>query len=638
MTPFSEDLITKLRESTLKLPDARPRLLMGADEVQAVRERAWETPGVVDILAKRARAASVDQSFFGSTSEDLYLFSNFRGVIKALSDAALILEDEQFAKRALGAVEFYFRLPTRQWPPKARRAQRCHLVIGYVAADVGLAMDHCAPFWPTDAKRAVSQRVIDDLLPRFLETWRKQDEFWAKPSYNYNWKMNLGGCAGLGALACEQPFPEQKDVVEASLAAVLTVLDTIPPEGDWREGPGYYLGSLALGLRFAVALKRATGGTVDLMSHPSLKHAGDFVMHLTEPDGGLYNTGDNPIYWPGGTSYETWDYMSLLAKENRRGDWARVARMREHVTLERLMWDDQSLEGVTPPESDTALGFPWTGIATMRSGWDDQATYIGFKSGYAQVGHAQLDANSFVVTARGERLLIDEGTWPYASLSGYFEYDGPRWDFDNNGTIGHNSLLVDGGGQHPASRDFGAEYSGKLVAFSSGPQVDIAVGDATAAYAGKLDRYVRTLAYVKPDLLFIYDQVASSEPRYLEWLFHHDGAIDGDENVTTITRGDATLTLTRVLPEEADCWRTSDVSRTSLYMNSDTLEPARVGIRYRSFGPFHPCQEMEVLWAVFVGDPQDVPTVEAVAEDTILKVAVTLAGGDRRDVIIDRVS
>jgi len=610
---------------------------MTAADVGRVRKRAHDTQGVIDIFVERANAASVDQSFFGPTSEDFYLFSNFRVVIKALSDAALILEDERFAMRALEAVELYFKLPSSQWPPKARRAQRCHLVIGYVAADVGLAMDHCAPFWPTDARRAVSQRVIDDLLPRFLETWRKQDEFWAKPSYNYNWKMNLGGCAGLGALACEQPFPEQKDVLEASLAAVLTVLDTIPPEGDWREGPGYYLGSLALGLRFAVALKRATGGAVDLMAHPSLKHAGDFVMHLTEPDGGLYNTGDNPIFWPGGTSYETWDYMSLLAKEKRRGDWARIARMREHVTLERLMWDDLSLGSFAPSVSDTAKQFPWTGVATMRSGWDDQATYVGFKSGYAQVGHAQLDANSFVVTARGERLLVDEGTWPYASLSGYFEYDGPRWDFDNTGTIGHNTLLVDGAGQHPASRDFGAEYSGKLVEFNSDPHVDIAVGDATAAYAGKLDRYVRTLAYVKPDLLLIYDQVASSEPRYLEFLFHHDGEVSGDENITTITRGNVTLTLMRVLPMEVDCWRTSDVSRTSVYTNSDTLEPVRPGIRYRSYGPFHPCQRLDVLWAAFVGEPQDVPAIETTVEDTRLTLNVILPDGDRRDVTIDRV-
>ena len=56
---------------------------------------------------------------------------------------------------------------------------------------------------------------------------------------------------------------------------------------------------------------------------------------------------------------------------------------------------------------------------------------------------------------------------------------------------------------------------------------------------------MRTLAFVKPDLLLIFDQVASEEPRYLEWLFHHRGQVGGDESVTTFTRGDASLSLVR---------------------------------------------------------------------------------------------
>jgi hypothetical protein len=442
--------------------------------------------------------------------------------------------------------------------------------------------------------------------------------------------------SGLGALACGESVPDLPEVLEAALAGVLDVLDTMPTEGDWPEGPAYHLVSLASGLRFGLALKNATGGAVNLLTHPVLKRAGDFLMHITEPDGEYYNFSDDPGLWPRGPSHDPWNFLLLLAKIARRGEWARTARMHYKVTLERLLWDDPSLESVSPSDTDTARQFPSTGMTTMRSGWDGQATYVGFRSGTANVGHAQLDANSFVVSARGERLLVDEGSWPYAALLGHFDYSGPRFDFDNTATIGHNTLLVDGQGQHPAGRDFGAEYGGDLVGFSSGPQVDIAVGDATAAYDGKLDRYLRTLAFVKPDLLLIYDQVASREPRYLEWLFHHDGAVSGDEDVTTIIRGDATLTLIRVLPSEVDCWRISDVVRASVYTDSDTLEPVRVRIRYRSFGPFHPCERMDVLWAVYVGEPQSVPTIEAVTEGARLTVNVTQADGVRREVIIDR--
>jgi hypothetical protein len=635
---FTEDLLSRLASTSLTLRDERPRLLITAAEAGRVRDRALADQRVVDVFVERANAAAKIASNFGPRVENAEIFSHAAGVLGPLSDAALILEDERFAARALDAIEAYYRIPTSEWPPPARRSWRCHLSIPMSAALIGVVMDYCGDLWSAGAKEFVSERISGDLLPRFLETWRRQDEFWTGPSYHLNWKIVCCGDSGLGALACGESVEDIRSVLDAALDGVLDVLDAIPPEGDWPEGASYYLIALASGLRFGLALKNATGGAIDLMAHPVLEQAGDFLMHMTEPDGEFYDLSDNPGLWPRGNSRDHLNYLSLLAKENRRGDWARTARMGDKVTLERLMWDDPTLESVSPPITDTARQFHSTGLAFMRSGWDDKATYVGFKSGNAQVGHAHLDVNSFVITAKGERLLVDEGTWPYAALQGYFDYTGPRFDFDNTGTIGHNSLLVDGGGQHPASRDFGKEYSGKLVAWSPGPQVDIVVGDATAAYAGKLDRYVRTLAYVKPDLLLIYDQVASSEPRYLEFLFHHDGAISGDENVTTITRGNATVTLMRVLPTEVDCWRTSDVARTSAYTNSDTLEPVRAAIRYRSFGPFHPGRYLDVLWAVFVGEPDDFPAIDAVEEKTILNVRVTLAGGGRRDITIDRVS
>ena len=86
----------------------------------------------------------------------------------------------------------------------------------------------------------------------------------------------------------------------------------------------------------------------------------------------------------------------------------------------------------------------------------------------------------------------------------------------------------------------------------------------------------------------------------LEWLFHHRGEARGDEKQTTISRGGVTLSMRRLLPESAECWRVSDVKRTSAYTNSNTLQPERVTMQYRSMGPFHPCQHMEVVWILCI--------------------------------------
>lgn len=434
------------------------------------------------------------------------------------------------------------------------------------------------------------------------------------------------GEMGVAALACGEVFPELDEVLKVSMEGTLDILDFVPPEGDWAEGAGYWLGTLGFGVRFGLALKRATQGAVDLFAHPALQVTGDYVVHVTEPDEQVYNFNDNALSLGAGL-----DYLLLLGRMTGRGDWARTARAGEHVTLESLAWDDVDLESVYPDETDTARLFPTTGLVTMRSSWKKDATFVGFKSGPSDVGHSHLDANSFVVSAKGERLLIDEGVWPYAHFEGFFDSGGgQRFEFDGNGTVGHNTLLVDGQGQ-----TFGAEYPGRIVSLEKG-DVDIAVGDATAAYGGLLSQYLRTLVFVKPDLILVYDQVASDQPRVLEWMFHHRADVKGDERLTQFVQNGVTLSLQRVLPDELGCWRMSDVSRTSVYTNSNTLKPERVSVAYRSFGPFHACTSQTVLWGIFVGDAAQTPEIRAEENASVVDVQVSFLDGTQKQIEIKR--
>ena len=618
-----------MRSAPVDLSPERPRLLMEPVDVTRVRERAEAVPGVLDRVAEQAREAAVDERYFNPPSSDTWLYPHLRGVLKPLWTAAFLLDDEPAARRALEAVEMYFERPTREWAPLARRYMRCHHAIPNTSAVVGLALDYLGDRWGGDAVASITERITDDLVPRFLETWRKKDEHWTGPEYHFNMKLMCCAESGLGALAFREQVSDLQEVLMAALDGTLDVLDHAPPEGDWQEGPSYWLNSLCYALRFGIALRRATGGFVELLSHPVFHRTGDFLMHVTEPDGGFYDFNDGPVFLPDET---VWDYMSLLAANARRGDWARAARISDRWTLERLRWDDPFLESSTPQGGETAMGFPMTGVVTMRSGWEEADTFVGFKSGPSDVGHSHLDANSFVLSAGGERLLVDEGSWPYAGLLGFFDESGPRFDFDANGTAGHNTLLVDGQGQL-----YGPEHGGKIVDFRSEAEADIVSGDATTAYGGSLDRYIRTLAFVKPDLVLVLDQVRADRPRYLEWLFHHRGEAVGDERGTTITRGEAVVSLVRILPDvDDDPWRISDVERTSIYTGSNSLETERVKVRYRSFGPLHPVERIDVLWAISVGNPGDRPGIEASVEDESLKVTVD-TGSESRTMVLDRI-
>ena len=622
MKPFSEELLAKLNNATVAPPETRPRVLLGAEEVAEVRGRARATPGFVDKLVESAREASGSVDLFGPTPELPYFCQT---PLRSLANAAFILEDDAFAARALEGVEVMFSFPTDEWVARPHRPMRCDHAMLNVASAIGLTMDLCSSLWPADAVASISRRINAYTVARFLETWEKQDAHWSSPDYHWNWKIMCCGEMGTAAISCAEAISDLDSVLQAALEGCLDILDFVPPEGDWAEGPGYWLGTLGHGVKFGVGLKRATGGAVNLFEHPALRKTGDYIVHVTEPDGQVYNFNDNGISLGGSL-----DYLLLLATLNRRGDWARTARASDHATVERLIWDDPSLADEIPTE--TARSYPTTGVVTMRSGWDDRATFVGLKSGSSAVGHSQLDANSFVVTSRGERLLIDEGIWPYGHALGFFDSDGGgRWNFDGNGTIGHNTLMVDGEGQR-----YGADYPGRIVSFERGEEVDVAVGDATAAYGGKLKRYLRTLAYVKPDVVLVYDRVSSEEPRLLEWLFHHRAEVSGDERLTEFRRNGVTLSLSRVIPEEAECWRLSDVKRTSMYTESNQYRPHRVSVEYRGFGPFHPCREIEVLWAIHVGDASDRPEVEASMGDQTATVRVVFGGGNERSVTLTK--
>jgi hypothetical protein len=61
---------------------------------------------------------------------------------------------------------------------------------------------------------------------------------------------------------------------------------------------------------------------------------------------------------------------------------------------------------------------------------------------------------------------------------------------------------------------------GRVTRFESAPGYDIVTGDATHAYDGELSRALRTLVYLRPNLLLVHDRLASDTPRRWEWNIH----------------------------------------------------------------------------------------------------------------------
>jgi hypothetical protein len=171
-----------------------------------------------------------------------------------------------------------------------------------------------------------------------------------------------------------------------------------------------------------------------------------------------------------------------------------------------------------PKGAPNALLLPSTGWVAMHSALEDKdRVSVYFKSSpppYGAFNHQHADQNGFVINAGGQRLAIE---------SGY--YDGWKtrhwWNWLHQ-TRAKNAITYDGGkGQvFFEATDYKKMGYGRIVKFSSSPQYDITTGDATQAYDGALEQAVRSLVYLRPNLLVVHDRLASGTPRRWEWNIH----------------------------------------------------------------------------------------------------------------------
>ena len=183
-------------------------------------------------------------------------------------------------------------------------------------------------------------------------------------------------------------------------------------------------------------------------------------------------------------------------------------------------------EGRAPAEISHA--FPWCGHYVMRSGWDKDATYMLFDAGPFGYGHQHEDKLHFVLWSNGRQLVLDPGS---------FSYDHSRWRKYVLTSPGHNTVLVDGQGQHRSGkketyfwpRPWNTPAPPQNDArWKSTKDFDYASGLYTNGYGNQNEIAVihrRQIMFLKAEKLFvIYDTLTPQDQREhsYEALFHLD--------------------------------------------------------------------------------------------------------------------
>ena len=314
------------------------------------------------------------------------------------------------------------------------------------------------------------------------------------------------------------------------------------------------------------------------VSMPTAGHPDDCV---TIGDAGTA-AGSVPLTWIARDFRDGCAQWQALRPKAVRPTWS---------TCYAAIWFDPNVPARLPEHEplDRRLAL---GVIISRTGWEEQDNVVVLRSGQP-VNHEHADRNSILFKAHGERLFNDPVHASYSTKD-------PKWLLRQ--TEAHTSVLINGHGHiYHDGRD-GTNSSparANLQDYRLGPGWMTVTSDAADAYQrADLPAKVvqRTLIYLKPDVLAVFDHVILKEDLPVSARFQvcNDdaaGHVTASGNAFTIERPHATLhaSVTSVgastvgtgslnLPEASGIYPFAEISSAAakehLFLTVCTVAPA----------------------------------------------------------------
>ncbi|WP_415062170.1 heparinase II/III family protein [Bdellovibrio sp.] len=289
-------------------------------------------------------------------------------------------------------------------------------------------------------------------------------------------------------------------------------------------------------------LRYATG--IDVAQKPWIRNWGRYFAYFTPPgmsdfttvfgDGFERNQGEQQARYGKGYTFFSpsplgrW-HMSKLSGEDR-------------TRIEYLLAPPADFSGTQPfPEgTPNSIWLRSIGQVAMHSDLSNLSrTSVYFKSSpppYGAFNHSHADQNSFVINSAGKRLAIESGY--------YDDYKTQHWLNWYHTTKAKNAITYDDGKGQVFYEVNSKMGFGNITGFTSTSTYDIVSGDATPAYNGALSKAQRSLVYLRPNLILVYDNLASSTSRQWEWNIHALNQMTSSSNTEAkITNGTETLCI-----------------------------------------------------------------------------------------------
>ena len=369
-----------------------------------------------------------------------------------------------------------------------------------------------------------------------------------------DWNQVCHGGLVLGALAVmEENAQLANQIISRAVENVPRAMHEYEPNGVYPEGPSYWEYGTTYNVLMMAALESALGTDFGLAAGEGFMKTPDFYLEAAGPTGLFFNFADCGAR--GGVS----PAMHWLAQ--RRGDPALL--WQEKKELERfaaapalakdsdrmlpflLLWG-QPLGEMTEPRMLHWKGDGRTPVAILRSGWQEDATYLGIKGGSPSSNHAHMDTGSFVLDMKGARWAVDLGSQGYHGLESRGidlwnkAQQSERWTVFRLNNLSHNTLVVDGQLQQVNGK-------GTIARFSDDPAKPFAIVDISPVLEGQLARAMRGARLLGESVL-LQDEVKTLErPATVRWAMATRAGVTIEEGGRATLRQDGKTVSMRVV-------------------------------------------------------------------------------------------
>ena len=330
-------------------------------------------------------------------------------------------------------------------------ANRHFLDAGIGGFDFALAYDALYAFLTTEEKKMMRTAVLKYVLIPGKEQLQKKI-WWS--TANHNWTGICNGGIIMAALSMYEEDPnEMSEIIALAINALPKYIQSFDPDGQSDEGLMYWGYGLMYTTIAMESMQRVLGTSFGLDQFTGFKKTGWFPAFVSGPVSSL-NIGDDPIKNGKSRSF-FW-----FAKNNN--DTA-LAKMQYDLCKEsnEMNWMDMLYYNPKMVRSNLKNNIPLENhihgieLMSLRSGWDNNASFISLHGGYNNANHGHLDAGSFDLQANGEiwaygNLGRDEYTYPgyfsKTTLPSYtdtnlIQSDAGRWHFYRLRAEGKNCLV-----------------------------------------------------------------------------------------------------------------------------------------------------------------------------------------------------